>query len=121
MDSGSFTSGAIRLVTDSDESPLFTTTNSIPESSYKTIVILINDLKERFPSCVLGFVSTPLIHDDDFSVPQDYNKQTCIAVTTYESICMDCFETFSSTFTSFEDYKTDSLEMVLPFWFHSNP
>ena len=88
VDSGSPTPAAIHLVTDIDESSLYsnTVTDLFPGVRYKAIVIPINDLGEGSPSWFSGFDSSGLIHDDGFSLLQDYVEQSCNAVPTCRSI-----------------------------------
>eukprot|EP00956_Cyclotella_meneghiniana_P022416 scaffold42451_cov66-Cyclotella_meneghiniana.AAC.3 len=101
MDSGSSTPAAIRLVAEIDESSPYSiiATDLTPGVRYRANVIPINDLGEGSPSWFSSFDSTGLIHDDTFSLPQDYTQQSCNAVPTCEASSVECAETESSTFT----------------------
>ena len=87
------------FVTDIDESSKYSITldDMTPGARYKALVTPITDLGEGSPLWFADFDTSGLIHDDGFSLEEDYLKQSCHAIPTCQDGLVECLELESSS------------------------
>ena len=101
VDDGSQTPVNSIFVNDIDESSKYSITvhEMTPGARYKALVTPITDLGEGSPSWFADFDPSGLIHDDEFSLMEDYIEQSCHAVPTCQDGLVECLEAEGSSLT----------------------